>query len=87
MENVLLNPASWDKAGAFVVLLVFVLLIALGRLLPRSWVDARLKEKDDEIAYLRRSNDDLRSVGGTVEDVLTSMKELAQRRREHDESA
>lgn len=85
VENVLLNPGAWDKAGALVVLLVFVLLIALGRLLPRSWVDARLKEKDEQIADLKAANSELLQVGRTVEDVLVSMRDLAQRRRDHDD--
>jgi hypothetical protein len=86
VEGFLLDPSAWDKVGAFVVLLLFVLLIATGRLLPRSWVDARLREKDEEIRDLRIANDKQRDGFGTVDDYLTSMKQLAESERRRRDS-
>lgn len=70
--------------GAIGILCVVILLILKGQLIPRSTHEDRVRDKDQQIEYLRAinaelvaQNNALLEVGHTAEKVLVSLHEAA----------
>lgn len=52
-------PAGWEDLGAKGLVVLFVLMIFLGWLLPKRWVDKQLADKDETIRIQRETIDKL----------------------------
>jgi hypothetical protein len=55
----LVLPTGWEDIGAKGLVVLFVLMIFLGWLIPKRWVDRQLSDKDKQIAMLTEANDRL----------------------------
>lgn len=56
-----LLPPGWQDIGAQGLVVLFVLMIFLGWLLPKRWVDKAMREKDETIAFQRETIESLTS--------------------------
>ena len=54
-------PPGWQDIGAQGLVVLFVLMIFLGWLLPKRWVDRSMREKDETIAFQRQTIEALTS--------------------------
>ena len=54
-----LLPPGWQDLGAQGLVVLFVLMIFLGWLIPKRWVDRQLRDKDSQITRLTDANDRL----------------------------
>lgn len=75
-----LSPAVFEKVGVIGLCVFCVVALMRGWVVPGKWVQSRLDEKDAALARERASVDRLMEVGRTLEAVLTSVKDLAERR-------
>lgn len=80
--------SSLDKVGVVAFCVLIVLAFIKGWIVPGPAVDRQLKDKDEQISNLRKIVDvrdeqleRLSEVGRTVDAVLQSIKDLAERRR------
>lgn len=63
----LVLPPGWEDLGAKGLVVLFVLMIFLGWLIPKRWVDKIIRDKDETIRVQRR----------TIQDLTTATQDLA----------
>lgn len=64
---------------------LFLLAILFGRLIPKSWVERLLKQKDDQIIRLESQNDEYRKNQAPIIRLLETLNEAAERQEQEDE--
>lgn len=87
-----LLPPGWEELGAKGLVVLFVVMIFLGWLIPKRWVDkiiadkdAQLAMKDETIDRLTRAVQDLTVTAHTAPIALRSLDRQAQQNRAGDE--